>query len=278
MLDVSVIIVSFNTKDLTLQCIKSVFGEGSRLEREVIVVDNGSADGTIKEIEKLRTRNRKLRLKIRLIANSKNLGFSKANNLGIKAARGKFILLLNSDTIVKTESIGKLVGFAKSKIDAGAVAPRLLNPNGTIQASTFRFPTIGRAIKQYFLGQEKLLDKYYPQGNSPSLVESAVMAAFLITPAALKKVGLLNERYFMYFEDLDYCKRIWERGLKVYYLPDAEVIHYHGASGKNFADEKNQWRRLIPSSKIYHGILKHYLFNFILWAGQKWQKFFKNRN
>jgi len=100
-------------------------------------------------------------------------------------------------------------------------------------------------------------------------VEAAAMTAFLITPQGLKQAGLLNEKYFMYFEDLDYCRELKKAGLKVYYLPRAEVIHHHGASGKKIARFEDQWRRLIPSSKIYHGLVKHYLFNFILWSGQK---------
>ena len=98
------------------------------------------------------------------------------------------------------------------------------------------------------------------------------MAAFLITPKALNKVGLLDERYFMYFEDIDYCRRIARAGLKIYYLPEAEVYHVHGASGKGLVDDKNQWKRLIPSSKIYHGLLRHYLISFIIASSQKWRE------
>ena len=98
------------------------------------------------------------------------------------------------------------------------------------------------------------------------------MAAFLITPAGFKKAKFLDERYFMYFEDIDYCRKLQSCGLKIIYLPESEMIHYHGASGKKLADQKNQWRRLIPSSIIYHGLIKHYVINAIIWSGQKWQK------
>ena len=96
--------------------------------------------------------------------------------------------------------------------------------------------------------------------------------AFLITPGAIKKVGLLNEQYFMYFEDLDYCRRVRKNGLKVYYLPTVEVIHYLGESGKNLASTKTQWKRLVPSSKIYNGAVKHFLINLVIRSGTKWQK------
>lgn len=275
MIDVTIIIVSYNTKNLTLQCIKSILEEGSRLKKEIIVVDNGSKDGSVEELRRIiKDIKSNKGIRSQLIENKDNLGFAKANNQAIKVARGKYILLLNSDAKVKEGSIGKLVDFAEETSNVGVVGPRLLNPDGSIQPSAFRLPTIKRALKQYWFDQKGLLDKYSPitKHHSPVTVEAIVMAAFLITPSALRKVGLLNERYFMYYEDFDYCKRVLESGFNVWYLPTAEVVHYHGASGKALTDEKNQWRRLIPSSKIYHGKVKHYLINFIIWSGQKWEK------
>lgn len=270
--DVSVIVVNYNTKDLILQCLKSVFEEESHLEKEVIVVDNASEDGSVEEIRNLKFKNKNYKSRLKIIVNKKNVGFSKANNQGIKIAKGRYILLLNSDTKVKEETISKLLEFAQSKKNAGAVAPRLLNPDGTIQGSVFRLPTISLAIRQYWLGERGLLDKHAPISNKPLEVESCVMAAFMITPQALKRVGLLDERYFMYYEDLDFCRRIRKEGLKIYYLPSAEVIHYHGASARKIEDQEKQRKRLVASSKIYFGVLKHYIFNFILWSGQKWQE------
>jgi GT2 family glycosyltransferase len=271
--DVTVIIVSFNTKALTSECIRSVFSEGSSLKKEVIVVDNGSTDGSLQEIEGMKFNTKDS--KILLIKNTQNQGFAKANNQALGIAKGEYILLLNSDTRVEPGSIKALIEYAKTDEKIGVVGPRLLNPNGTVQASVFRQPTIIRALKQYLLGSGKSLDKYYPQGRDPVSVEIVVMAAFLITPLAKKKVGLLDERYFMYFEDFDYCRRVLQADLKVVYFPKASVVHHHGESGKLIADEANQWRRLIPSSKIYHGPAKHYLLNFIIWSGQKWHKLFK---
>jgi hypothetical protein len=256
-MDLSIIIVSYNTKELTLSCIESIYESKPKIDLEVIVVDNGSNDGSVEALEELKG--------IRLIKNKKNLGFSRANNQAIKKARGKHILLLNSDTIVKEGAVDKLCWFAEKRQGVGVVAPRLLNPDGSVQASVFRFPTIKRAIRQYWLGKKGLLDKYAPKANKPIKVEVAVMAAFLITPEALKRVGLLNEKYFMYFEDLDYCRRLKKAGLKVYYLPAAQIVHLHGASGGHM-------KQLVLSSKVYHGNLRHYLVNFIIWSGQKWQK------
>lgn len=267
----SVIIVSYNTKELTTACIESVMNEGSSLDLEVVVVDNNSKDGSISEIKKLWRKYKNLVL----IENKDNAGYSKANNQGAKSAKGEYMLLLNSDTIVKRFALKKLVAFAEKKRDAGVIGSRLLNADGSIQASCVRFPTIGNAIREYWFGQEGLFEKYSPQGEKPVEVEALVGAAFLITPLALERAGLLDERYFFYFEDIDYCRRVWQQGLKVYYLPESRIVHYHGASGKKLADAANQWRRLIPSSKIYHGILKHYVLTAILWLGQKWQKLVK---
>src|SRR4030042_864580 len=210
--DVSIVIVSYNTKDLTLDCIESVSKGDSDIEKEIIVVDNASSDGTVEAIRNLKFRNRDSRKEI--ITNKSNLGFARANNQGIKTEKGKYIL-----------------------------------------------------------GYEGILDKYAPPGDKPVTVEVASMAAFLITPLCLKKVGLLDERYFMYFEDFDYSCRVNENGLKIYYLPAAEVVHHHGESGKDLADKQNQWRRLITSSKIYHGIIRHYFINLIIWLGQKKKKY-----
>ncbi|OGM21736.1 hypothetical protein A2714_05550 [Candidatus Woesebacteria bacterium RIFCSPHIGHO2_01_FULL_38_9] len=269
MIDVSIIIISYNTKDLTVQCIKSILEDTSGLSKEIIVIDNGSVDGSVETIRNYR---------VKLIENKENLGFAKANNQGIKVAKGKYILLLNSDTKIKKGAVMKLIDFANINADAGVVGCRLINPDSTPQASVFRLPTIFRAIQQYWFGNKNLLDKYTPDVDHPVEVESLVMAAFLITPIALKKVGVLDERYFMYFEDLDYCRRVRHLGLKMYYLPAAEIVHHHGASGEKTGKSSEAWKRLIPSSKIYHGTLKHNLFNFILWSGQKWKNLLNLHN
>lgn len=266
-MDLSIIIVNFNTKKLTLDCINSVIKERSNIKYEIIVVDNGSTDGSVVEISNFKSRISNLRL----VANKTNLGFAKANNQGIKIAKGKYILLLNSDTVVKKGVFKKLIDCAKDHSDSGVVVPQLLNTDGSIQPSCFKFPTIGRAIRQYWFNSGKSLDKYSPANKNllPTTVDVSVMAAFLITPKGLKEVGLLDERYFMYFEDFEYCRQVKKKGLKIYYIPRAQVVHIHGGSSMN---DSNSWRKLIPSSKIYHGLIKHYIFNFILWSGQKFKK------
>ena len=262
-MDLSIVIVNFNTKKLTSECIESIKKSDTAASYEIIVVDNGSTDGSIEVLDKFKD--------IKFIKNKENLGYSNANNVGIKNASGKYVLLLNSDTIVRKGSLDKLLNFARSKKDAGVVGARLLNDNGTIQKSVSNFPTVWRAIKEYWLGEKGSSGLFAPKANSPIKVDSVVGAAFLITPEALKKVGLLNEKYFMYFEDLDYCRKVKKAGLAVYYLPGAEITHHLGASGTKIIESDNQWRRLIPSSKIYHGKFIHNLINFVLWTGQKFK-------
>jgi hypothetical protein len=177
-------------------------------------------------------------------------------------------LLLNSDTEVTKNAIDELVNFAEKHDDAGVIGSQLLNKDGSIQPSVFYLPTLTRTVKQFWFKQKNYLDKYAPKSDKPVEVEAVVGASFLITPQAREKVGLLNESYFMFFEDLEYCKKVRETGLKVYYLPGSRVYHYHGASGKNVTDSDNQWRRLIPSSKTYHGLVKYYLIYFIIKSSQ----------
>lgn len=270
-MDVSIIIVSYNTKKLTSDAVNSLYKKNQRVSFETVVIDNNSQDGSV---ETLRNFVKKYP-NFKLIENSSNTGFAFANNQGIKIAKGQYLFLLNSDTVVKEGALKKLLDFARSRNDIGVIAPKLFNGDGTVQPSCLRFPTIKNAIFQYWFNQKDLFEKYAPKDKNPVSVDSVVGAAFLITPEAKKKVGNLDEKYFFYFEDIDYCRRVKSAGLKVYYLPEAKIIHYHGASGKKVTDMANQWRRLVPSSIKYHGVIKHYILFFIMWFGQKWQKFFR---
>jgi len=252
--ELSIIILNYNTGDIFSKCVDSVLRATENLQSphsELILLDNASTDNSFKVPKKERVIG---------IQNGSNLGFARGCNRGIREAKGKYVLLLNPDTVVIKDAIQKLLDFAKACPDAGAVGPKLLNPDGTTQPSAFYLPTPKKRPVESLVA-----------------VEALVMAAFLLTPRALKKVGFLNEKYFMYFEDLDYCRNLKSAGLKVYYLSEAEVIHYHGVSGKNVASQENQWRRLIPSSKIYHGTLTHNLINFVIWSGQKWQRVLDGR-
>lgn len=262
-MDLSIIIVSFNTKDLLKKCLESL-----PLSVEVIVVDNASNDGTQEMI------NRQS-LNIKLIENQRNLGFARAANQGLKQAKGKYLLLLNSDIFVKKNALDKLIAFAKNQPQAGVVGGQLLNPDGSPQGSCFYLPTLPRIIKEFWFNGFSVLSKYVPVGNKPIEVEVVSGAVFLIPKKVCQKVGFFDERYFMYFEDLDYCRRVRQAGFKIYYLPGAEFIHGDGASGKNMPQQTHHW--LVESSKIYHGAIKYLMITLIIWLGQKCQKILKKK-
>ena len=257
-MDLSIIILSFNTKKLLQECLKAL-----RNDDEVIVVDNASSDGSAEMVKKDFP-------KVKLIKNKKNLGFAKANNQGIRRAQGEYYLLLNSDTQVKPGSLNKLIQFAKKEPEVGIIGARLINPDDSVQPSIYHFPTLWRAIREYWLGQKGVYEKYSPQGRKAVEVEAVTGAAMLIPRKTIEKVGLLDERYFMYFEDLDYCRRVRLVGFKVFYLPTAGILHHHGKSAEKVSTKA--YRYLCQSSKIYHGLLKYWLLSFIIWSGQKWQK------
>ena len=269
----SIIIVNLNTKDLTVGCIRSIEKWAKDIHFEVLLTDNGSDDGSVEAFKKIKGETY-WKDKFTLILNDNNTGYAKANNQGIRKAKGKYIFLLNNDTVVHEDALQNLLKFAEATPDAGVVGSKLLNIDDTLQMSCYHFPTITNAIKEYFFGNKGLFEKFAPRQGVPVTVDSVVGAAFLITPEAKKRVGILDERYFAYFEDIDYCRQTWRIGLKVYYLPNSVITHYHGATFKKLANESERWKKLIPSSKVYHGVLKHYILNGILWLGQKWQKYF----
>jgi GT2 family glycosyltransferase len=250
----SVIIVSYNTNKLLIDCLKSLKSQKTDFDFEVIIVDNGSEDQSAQSAKKyISVQN----LSGKVIESKENLGFSKANNLGIEVAKGEYILLLNSDTVLKCNVLQDLMDFAHKHPDAGIVAPQLLNTDGSVQKSVRKLPTLFGAVKEYWLGMQGEYEPYQPK--KVHSVECVTAAAFLISPQALKKVGNLNEKYFFYYEDIDYCRRVIKAGLKIYYQPQITVKHLMGESGKKLVNTANQWRRLKAGSRIYHGRISNFL-------------------
>jgi len=264
-MDLSIIIVSFNTKKLLKRCLESLPAKA-----EVIVVDNGSTDGTLEMLKVFKDSKKKM---LKVIENKDNLGFAKAVNQGLKQAKGKYLLLLNSDIFAQKNAFEELVDFAEKQPKLGVVGGALLNPNGSSQGSCFYLPSLIRAIKEFWFNGPATLNKYTPSGDQPVEVEAVMGAVFLIPKKVLKQVGFFNENYFMYFEDLDYCRRVRKNGFKVYYLPEAKFIHEHGASGRSIPGQTHRW--LVESSKIYHGLMKYYLITAVIWLGQKCRKILK---
>ncbi len=257
----SIILVTYKSEDNLGKLLDTIKKSAGQVTHEVIVVDNYPADKSVSIAKKHPT-------KPQVYPQTANLGFSKGVNIALKYVKGEYVLLLNPDTLPKGKAIEKLVGFAEKHPGLGAVAPKLLDYTGKTQPSCYRFPTIINAIRQYFLGHKNYFNKYYP-GNKTTKVEIAVMAAFLLPMEVIKKVGGLDEKYFLYYEDIEYCRRLSRFNLPIYFYPQAQVKHAHGASG-NFKSHLSS--PLAKSAEIYHGKLGSKTLNFVLWIGQKWQK------
>jgi GT2 family glycosyltransferase len=227
---VSIIILNYNTADLTLQAIASVIDQP---DTEIIVVDNASTDRSVQALKKLGNQ-------ITLIQNPKNIGFAAGNNSGISKAKGEFILLLNSDTQVNPGAITALIQFMERHDKVGIVTPKVVLADGGLDWASHRGAPTPINSLAYFAGLEKLwpttkLFGQYHQGwkdlSKPHQVDVVSMAALLMRREVVATVGLLDEQFFMYAEDIDYCVRAKNKGWQVYYFPGATVIHYKGASG-----------------------------------------------
>jgi GT2 family glycosyltransferase len=260
-MELSIIIPSFNTQKVLGDCLNSIAKFTDSKETEIIVVDNGSIDGSKEFLEKLSREK-----EISAVLSDTNLGFSKAVNLGIKKSSGEYVLIFNSDIIVQANSISLLLNFAKNNSTVGIVGGRLLNTDKSPQPSVFHFPSIIGAVKEYWLGQKGEYEKYLPKENDPARVDAIVGAVMLVSRKVLNRVGFLDEKYFMYFEDLDLCRRTIKAGYHNYYLPKAEFIHYHGLSGKNISANTSMW--LVESSKKYNGLTKYLLITLIIRISQ----------
>lgn len=259
--DLSLIIVTYNSAAHIARLLTSIKKQSAGLTVETIVVDNASADRTVDQVLAHPQ-------KPKLIQTRANLGFSKAVNQGIKASTADYIMLLNPDTVLVGKALKILLDYAQTHPGIGAVAPRLLDPAGKPQASAFRFPTVFNAIKTYFFGRKNAFGKYLPP-NRTGRIDVAVMAALLIPKAVIDRIGGLDERFFLYYEDIEFCRRLKKHRLPLIYLPLAKVKHVHGASG-NFKEHLQS--PLAKSARLYHGPLTSFLLNTVLFFGQKYRK------
>lgn len=218
-MDLTIVIVNWNTSDLLIQCLDSIYRAESRLTFEIIVVDNGSTDGSVGAVSGHFP-------VVRIIVNDHNLGFAKANNQGLIAGTGRYFLLLNSDTIVSPKALDELVRYADEHLDVGVVGPKLLNLDGSLQESWAKFPTFWSEVT----GQPTR--SRIPTGNRPIsyLVDWVSGASMLVRSEVLDSVGMLDEDYFFYSEEVDWCFRIKAQGWSVHYLPASEIFHLGGGS------------------------------------------------
>lgn len=261
----SIIIVTWNTAKVTQKCVDSI--NKYLPSQEIIVVDNGSQDNTVDILKKIKN--------VKIIKNHSNLGFAKANNIGFKSVSSDYVVFMNSDIELIDNSILAMVDYLKNHLNIGLIGPKFLNPDLTPQASVFPPQTVFNAFKEYWLGKKESYSKYTPKGDTPTKVNYLSGGCIAVSKDFFQKIGIWNEKYFFYYEDMDLCRQVTKSGKEIIFYPKCKIIHRHGASGKKLADSQNQWRRLIPGSIKFHGYLKHYLINIIIWSGQKWQKIIK---
>jgi GT2 family glycosyltransferase len=253
----SIVIVSWNIKDLLKECLQSIRASLGDFELEVYVVDNNSQDGTVEMM-------RQDFPKVKLIANDNNLGFARANNQALKQATGDYILLLNPDTKLFPDTLAKASNWLIGRPEVGIMGIRLLNADASLQPSVRRFPKFWPILLMLLkipkiLPNLKSINRYLATDFDYVREQEVdqVMGAFMLTKReVLDKVGLLDERFFIWFEEVDWCKRIKAAGYKVFYTPVAEAIHY---GGKSFAQEKvatKQWNFFRSALKYFlkHGI------------------------
>jgi N-acetylglucosaminyl-diphospho-decaprenol L-rhamnosyltransferase len=270
----SVIIVSWNVRDLLEQALDAVLTAGTHTpDLEIIVVDSASSDGTP---EAIRIRYPQ----VRLIASDENLGFAKGNNRGIVEAHGDFLLLLNADTVVRGDALAILINYLQEHPNVGMVGPRILNADETTQSSRRRYPTLPVLFLEstwlQSLAPRQQLDHFYVADIADSeeqIVDWITGAAMLVRREVLNDIGGLDEGFFMYSEELDWCHRIGNAGWKIAYTPAAEIVHYGGKSSEQVAPARHIY---FQSSKVrytlkYHGRLAAETLRYWLLSQYAWQ-------
>lgn len=234
---ISIIIVSFNTSDILRQCLEALFRNPGSHELEVFVVDNNSADDSADMV-------RKSFHQVHLIENHENRGFAAANNQAYKIATGDYIILLNPDAFVKAGAINNVVSFMESHPDCGICGARLVNLDGKLDPSARRFPnSLYKLFTLSGLSDKYSSSKIFGRGDFKYFDHNSVMevdwvpGTFTVYRSEmLKETGFFDERFFIYYEETDLCLTAKRSGWKIYFIPDAEVIHVGGASAKTRKD------------------------------------------
>lgn len=224
-IDLSVIIVNWNVRDLLADCLQSLERYHGTLQLEVIVVDSASSDDSVAMIEREFAW-------VKLVASKENIGFVRGNNLGLEMARGRYLLLLNPDTVVHPHALGQLAAFLDEHPQVGIVGPHTLNPDGTHQSTRRRFPTLFLAIFEDMLPPASMNTFYARDLPDEGVVEVDWVqgSALMARREVYEQIGGLNTDYIMFFEETDWCKRAKEKGWQVYYIGNAYITHHGGGS------------------------------------------------
>ena len=238
-MDISIIVVSFNTKDLLLDCLASIFETIKGISFEVWVVDNSSTDGTVEAIKERYPA-------IKIIRNMENLGFAAANNQAFRQMNGDYALLLNTDTVLTNGSVKKLYDFMEANPEAGMACGQLLNQDGSKQNSIANFPS----FLTLFCNETVLrisLPKKFPSKRrkylSPLKVDSCIGACLIVRKDAMDDIGFFDERYFFYFEETDWAYRMELGGWSIYFVPTAKIFHAQGKTVGNTLNSRIMFYR-----------------------------------
>lgn len=284
MIDLSIVIVSYNTKELLEKCLDSIKNhEPKKRAYEIIIVDNNSSDGSAEMVRKNFSH-------VKFVQNEKNVGFSKANNEGVKNSRGKYVLFLNPDTVVREGTLDTVLSFLEEHKEAGAATCKVELPNGRLDDASHRgFPTPWNAFS-HFSGLSKAFPKSklfsgYSLGwmNKDEIheIDACAGAFMMVRRSAGDDIGWWDEDFFWYGEDLDFCYRLKKNGWKIYYVPNVSILHYKGVSGGikkgslhlTSADKETKRRATqarFDAMKIFYK--KHYIDiypGFITWLVEK---------
>lgn len=264
--DVSIVIVNYNVKELILKCLQSIEKYTSKnVKLEIIVVDNSSSDDSVSAIKKTFP-------EVIVVENNVNIGFPIANNQAFKIATGKYIFMLNPDTELLDDAISQLINFMEENESVALAAPRLLNTDGSLQHSFWRFPKIRYVIADNFYLKKLIKSKYYKDKNINETleVESVSGAAMFFRKSLFDSIGFLDETLF-WIEDIDFCYRIVKSNMKIFYIPSIKIVHHIGQSAKkNYnISISNQIYNKIKFFNKHHSktetmILKLHNFNFVI--------------
>lgn len=262
----SIVILNYNTCDLLKQTLESI---ETPVSHEIIVVDNASTDDSVEMV-------REQFPKVKLIQNEINGGFATGNNIGLRKARGKYLMLLNSDTTIQGKALQVLIDYLHQHTQVGIVTPKLVLSDGSLDPACHRgLPTIWNSFT-YFSKLEKIFPESHVFGGYHQTwkdmtkihpVEAVSGAAMMFPRKLLTTIGYLDEQFFMYAEDLDYCKRAHDAGFEIVYNPQAVVIHYKGQSGTHSLNPEtrtNTRRYFYETMKLY--FRKHYGQTYPAWV------------
>ncbi len=250
----SIIVVSWNIQEDLLTCLRSIEENEPSCTFEVIIVDNASTDGTAGMIKKCFS-------EVKLIINHENRGFAAANNQAFELSRGEYVLLLNPDTILHPKSLDILVKFMDSNEDVGACGPKLLDTDGSNQNSVRCFPSFRGALHRHtafkflgiFKGEYKKWVMYDFNNDKQRDVDQVMGAALMVRRSVTEQVGVMDERFFMYYEEVDLCYRIKQAGWRIVHIPEAVITHIGGGSSGQIPVSK----RIMAMTSLLKFFRKH---------------------